>query len=527
YRQAAYWKRTHQLALLREAELRGELDSLRAQLRLREQQLFGAKSENHPTPSEALPQPKMQRPRGQQPGSPGHPRRDHSHLPAVQEVIDLPDDQRQCPCCGLPFDEFPGTEGGEILEVEVKAYRRVYRRRRYRPTCSCEGNKGIVTAPTPAKLIPKNGPGVSVWVELLLDKYLFYRPTYRLLEDCKTHGLRLSLGTLTDGLQKLLPLFGPVYAALVEHNQGQVHWHADETLAGLRHGRRQGWPSLDAVGLPFRRRGGLRAGLRQGARRAGGSPRPGRGGHPVGGPLFGLQGDETGQARPDPAGLLLGARQARLPGGGAVLAFGRGLGVGLGTARRPVVPARPGAAGSAGSARGVRRQGRADAPAAGADGTAGTDGTVPAGHPPGAAEGAGEPARTLGRLDGVRGAPGSAAGQQHGGAGAARAGGGQEELPRFGRGVVWGVGGAAVQHLPDAVPVGRQPARVACGIPARLCQSRRRSARGVGRVAALADERTEAQGVVVGPRDALRRQLVTARQSGFAKAARWHRQTGR
>jgi len=229
YRQAAYWKRMHQLALLREAELRAELDSLRAQLRLREQQLFGAKSENHPTPSEALPQPKIQRPRGQQPGSPGHPRRDHSHLPAVQEVIDLPDDQRQCPCCGLPFDEFPGTEGGEILEVEVKAYRRVYRRRRYRPTCSCEGNKGIVTAPTPDKLIPKSGPGVSVWVELLLDKYLFYRPTYRLLEDCKTHALRLSLGTLTDGLQKLLPLFGPVYAALVEHNQGQVHWHADET----------------------------------------------------------------------------------------------------------------------------------------------------------------------------------------------------------------------------------------------------------------------------------------------------------
>src|SRR5215218_6658590 len=53
YRQAAYWKRMHELARLREAELRAELGSLRAQLRLREQQLFGTSSESHPTPSEA------------------------------------------------------------------------------------------------------------------------------------------------------------------------------------------------------------------------------------------------------------------------------------------------------------------------------------------------------------------------------------------------------------------------------------------------------------------------------------------
>src|SRR3954468_7527190 len=58
YRQAAYWQRMHQLAVAREAELRAENDSLRAQLRLREQQLFGTKSESHPTPSEATPQPK-------------------------------------------------------------------------------------------------------------------------------------------------------------------------------------------------------------------------------------------------------------------------------------------------------------------------------------------------------------------------------------------------------------------------------------------------------------------------------------
>ena len=64
---------------------------------------------------------------------------------------------------------------------------------------------------------------------VLLDKYLFYRPTYRLLADWRSHGLDLSLGTLTDGLKRMVPLLEPVYEALVKRSQGQRLWHADET----------------------------------------------------------------------------------------------------------------------------------------------------------------------------------------------------------------------------------------------------------------------------------------------------------
>jgi transposase len=150
-------------------------------------------------------------------------------LPAVEEVIELPPEQQLCSCCGLPFVPFPGTEDSEILEVEVKAYRRVIHRRRYRPTCSCGEHPGIITVPPAPRVIPKSILGVSIWVEVLLDKFLFYRPTYRLLLDWQTHGLDLSLGTLTDGLQRLLPLFMPIYLKLIEHNQKQTHWHGDET----------------------------------------------------------------------------------------------------------------------------------------------------------------------------------------------------------------------------------------------------------------------------------------------------------
>jgi transposase len=70
---------------------------------------------------------------------------------------------------------------------------------------------------------------VSIWVSLLLDKSLFYRPTDRLLADWATHGLDLSPGTVTDGLKHLVGLFEPIYQALVGHSRSQALWHADET----------------------------------------------------------------------------------------------------------------------------------------------------------------------------------------------------------------------------------------------------------------------------------------------------------
>jgi len=150
-------------------------------------------------------------------------------LPATEELLALPLDQQCCAACGQPFADFPGTDDSTLLEIAVKAHRRVIRRRRYRPTCTCGVHPGIVTPPPPARLIPKSPFGISLWVTVLLDKYQFYRPTARLLADLRSHGLDLAQGGVIDGLKRLAPLFEPVYEALVAHHQGEHLWHADET----------------------------------------------------------------------------------------------------------------------------------------------------------------------------------------------------------------------------------------------------------------------------------------------------------
>lgn len=233
YRQAAYWKAQHQRALQREALLKQRVAELEAQLRLREQQLFGRKTEtttaatSAPPPTEPASPPRRRR--GQQRGRPGPRRRDYAHLPTVLEDRAIPGDQCACQRCGRPFAPVSGTEDSTILEVDVKAHRRRIRRHRYRPTCDCGAHPGIITAPPAPRVIPKSILGVSIWVTVLLDKYLFYRPTYRLLAELRTLDLDLSLGTITDGLRRLVPLFEPVYEALAAHSRCQPLWHGDET----------------------------------------------------------------------------------------------------------------------------------------------------------------------------------------------------------------------------------------------------------------------------------------------------------
>jgi transposase len=225
-----YWRSMYQQAKAREEQLKETIKELEAKLKLREHQLFGRKTEQGKSSSEEHPsEPGPTRKRGQQPGTKGHGRRRHEQLSIKEEFHELPAEEQRCPGCGLPYAEFAGTEDSDMVEVEVKAHVRRIRRKRYTRTCSCADLPVIITAPGPAKLIPKGAYGDSVWIQVLLDKFLFYRPTSRLLASFRLLGVEISQGTVTGGLKRLASLFEPVYQAIVGQSQQEQHWHADET----------------------------------------------------------------------------------------------------------------------------------------------------------------------------------------------------------------------------------------------------------------------------------------------------------
>jgi transposase len=234
--QVGYWKSMHQRASLRLAECEAQVAQLQAKVKLRERQMFGRKSEKKHTPAAATSASATdadtgagRRRRGQQPGKPKPKRRNYDQLPVTDIPLDLAEEDKKCPCCGLLCEPFPGTEDSELIEVEVRAQRRRYQRRRYRPTCQCGVLPGILTAPAPDKLLPKSRLGISIWVSVLVDKFASGRPTERLLEDWQTQGLDLAAGTVSEGLQRLTPLLQPLYEALVTQHRQEHQWHADET----------------------------------------------------------------------------------------------------------------------------------------------------------------------------------------------------------------------------------------------------------------------------------------------------------
>jgi transposase len=147
----------------------------------------------------------------------------------LEELHVLPLDEQVCPHCNTDFDLFPGTEDSDIIEINVKAYVRKIKRQRYKKTCQCPTVPGLITGPPAPRLIPKSSLGVTVWVEVLLGKYLYATPTHRLCADFKNLGAPVAMGTLTGGLKKLAPLFEPLSVALLERHLTEQLFHGDET----------------------------------------------------------------------------------------------------------------------------------------------------------------------------------------------------------------------------------------------------------------------------------------------------------
>lgn len=234
-REVGFRKNLHARAVERQGKLKAELTETQAEVRQLKDERFGKKSEKQSSSDrtndledpQANPSPKKKR--GQQPDRPRPQRRDYSHLPVREQVVDVPEAARVCGCCGLPLEGLGQTDDCEQIEIETIVYRQVIRRQRYRRTCDCPDQPRTVTAPVPPKLLSKSIYGTSLWTHLLLEKFHLQRPMHRVIEQLSLLGLPLAPGTIVDGLKRIEPLLTPIYDAIRARQRESSHWHADET----------------------------------------------------------------------------------------------------------------------------------------------------------------------------------------------------------------------------------------------------------------------------------------------------------
>ncbi|HIC77648.1 MAG TPA: hypothetical protein EYP02_00560, partial [Sulfurovum sp.] len=215
------YKSLHQRALLKIKALEEEIALEKGKVRDLNHRLYGKKTEKGISKPDAIPSsddfvgpPPPPAKRGAKKGRANRPRHQHPDLPVKEEIISIPDEQLSCPECGEAYAPFPKTEDSEIIEIHVAAHVRKIKREQAKAGCHCPNSSGLITAPTAPRIYPKARYGVSVWVLVLLDKFQSYTPSNRLYQRLKDQGVSLSAGTVTNGLNKIAPLFAPIQEAM-------------------------------------------------------------------------------------------------------------------------------------------------------------------------------------------------------------------------------------------------------------------------------------------------------------------------
>ena len=198
-----------------------QLARLRATGAVLSRALFGRKSEKQETPRSG-------RPRGQQRGAPGHGRTQRPGLEERTEELKPPEEARVCSCCGKAYVA-NGVDESTLVEIEVKAHKRVIRRPRWRRACGCASSPIEVSAPPAPRLFPRTLYGTSFWARFLFEHCACFRPLHRVAAWMSGQGLPVSPGTLANSLKRFVPLFEPVAEAILAHQNEAALRHADET----------------------------------------------------------------------------------------------------------------------------------------------------------------------------------------------------------------------------------------------------------------------------------------------------------
>ena len=198
-----------------------QLERLRATGAVLSRALYGRKSEQQDKPG-------SEHKRGQQRGAPGHGRTQRPGLDERTEEHNPPPDACVCGRCGQPYAP-NGAEESTLVEIEVKAYKRVIRRPRWRRTCACASSPMEVSAPPVPRLFPRTLYGTSFWARFLFEHCACFRPVHRVAAWMSAQGLTVSPGTLADSLKRFVPLLEPLAEAILAHQNKAALRHADET----------------------------------------------------------------------------------------------------------------------------------------------------------------------------------------------------------------------------------------------------------------------------------------------------------
>ena len=154
-----------------------------------------------------------------------------AHLPREVTVVDLPEEQKPCPCCGGERHVI-----GEIVSEKldyVPATLKVLETRR--PKYACRPCKGeVAVAPLPPSPIEQGMAAPGLLAHVLVSKFADHLPLNRQEAILRRHGIELPRSTLCDWVMACADLLVPLYDHLVAHVLTGDILHSDDTIIPLQ-----------------------------------------------------------------------------------------------------------------------------------------------------------------------------------------------------------------------------------------------------------------------------------------------------
>jgi len=185
---------------------------------------------------------------------PGHGRADFSDLlPREVIEIDLPEDERTCPCCGVAMQLIGEETVNRGHIVPAKMIVRHYVKKKY----ACPAGHAVKTAKAPEGVIERAKYEASVYAHVTASKYADHLPLHRLEGIFKRQGVHLPKQTMWEMLVTVDELMAqPILEQMKRELLQEPVLHSDETPVtmrleegkGTRTGYAWAWRNLTGVG---------------------------------------------------------------------------------------------------------------------------------------------------------------------------------------------------------------------------------------------------------------------------------------
>jgi transposase len=156
-----------------------------------------------------------------------------AHLPRVEQIVPVPEDQRHCPTCGCPKCCL-GYDVAEVLDLKpVELFVRVIKTEKL--ACPAHPENGVSSGPAAARIVPGGKLSDAFLIDALLKKYQWHQPLYRQSEALwREAQVEVSRSTLCDGVMAMGQLLLPVNAAQRQELLKRDYIQADETPVGVQ-----------------------------------------------------------------------------------------------------------------------------------------------------------------------------------------------------------------------------------------------------------------------------------------------------